>query len=85
MNYEATHQSLRDSSPAMFISEDNDADTYTLMNECGDVWTDPQGYWISLAELAQEDYENEQSYSQSGAEFMADYYNSDSYIAYLNG
>lgn len=45
--------------------------------------------WESLGELLpgdlDDDGEYDQSYSQSGAEFMADYYNSDSYIAYLNG
>lgn len=85
MNYEHTHESIRDGSPAMFISEDNEANTYTLMNEDGEVWTASQDHWISLAELAQEDYENEYDTYTSGADYMASYYNSDSYIAYLNG
>jgi hypothetical protein len=86
MKYMMTHVSVRDQSPAMFISEDNDADTYVLMNEDGETFTVEQDHWISLAELEQEEYENEYfSQSQSGEEYMADYLNSDSNIAYLNG
>jgi hypothetical protein len=82
MNYEHTHYSLRDSSPAMFVSEDNEANTYTLMNEDGYVFVASQDHWASLAEL--EEDEREYSYPQSGEEYMADYLNSDSNIAYLN-
>ena len=83
--YQHTHQSIRDHSPAMFISEDNEAGTYTLMNEDGYVWTDSQDLWISLAELEQEDYEDEHDTYTSGADYYASYINSDSYINYLNG
>lgn len=81
MNYETTHQSVLDDSPAMFISEDNEAGTYTLMNEDGYTWTDSQDLWVSLAELEQEDYGNHLTWESH----YADMYNSDSYINYLNG
>lgn len=84
MNYEHTHQSIRDASPAMFLFEDNDANTYTLVNECGDVFVVSQDDWISIAEVTQENYDHWTAMDE------ADYYdpmgyNSDSYINYLNG
>lgn len=106
MTYYHTHASKRDQSPAMLVSETET--TITLMNECGDTWTDPKDQWADISDMtnvvcyicegptdeegfcvADECFEDtpydEHPPSQSGAEFMADYYNSDSYINYLNG
>lgn len=88
--YKHTHASYNDGSTAMMVSETKD--TITLVNEDGYEWTDPHGQWILLGNETYDDIErwedaqeNDYPPSQSGAEFMADYYNSDSYIAYLNG
>lgn len=43
VDYQHTHQSARDGSPAMLISQT--ATTVTLVNEDGDEWTDPRDQW----------------------------------------
>lgn len=44
--YEDTHLSAHDGSPAQLVTQD--AETMTLRNECGDVWTDPIGDWLPV-------------------------------------
>lgn len=46
MNYEHTHQSTIDGSPAMLVSQTSD--TITLMNEDGFQWTDPSNEWTPI-------------------------------------
>lgn len=89
MNYTPTHSSRRDGSTAMMVSQPGFS--IVLVNEDGAEWIDPLGWWIPIGEETDEDIErweeNEQDKyppSQSGEEFMANYYNSDSYINYLN-
>ena len=43
MKYKETHYSTQDGSPAMLVSQNGD--TVTMMNECGDIWTDPASSW----------------------------------------
>jgi len=88
--YKHTHVSYFDGSPAMLVRERKGA--VRMMNECGDQWSDPAWWWIPIGSETQEDYDRwqEQEDDQhdeytSGADYMASYYNSDSYIAYLNG
>lgn len=87
--YYHSHASVNDDSPAMVVSHTHE--TITLVNEDGFVWTDPIDQWKRIenpvypdAYLDDEDEDYDDG-AQSGAEFMASYYNSDSYIAYLNG
>lgn len=92
MNYSHTHVSRADGSPAMVVRERKGM--LRLMNEDGYQWSDPASWWIPIGEETPADFarwaaldENEEDDyppSQSGAEFMAAYYNSDSYINYLN-
>ena len=44
--YFATHESVRDGSTAMCKSQT--WDTITLINEDGDIWTDPMNQWVRL-------------------------------------
>lgn len=88
--YKHTHVSRYDGSPAMEIPQTDAPYSIVLVNEDGHEWIDPLGWWIPVDEVTDEDreaWDDEDDYppSQSGAEFMADYYNSDSYINYLNG
>lgn len=43
MTYTETHYSIHDGSPAMCIG--TGFLTITLINECGDMWTDPASQW----------------------------------------
>jgi hypothetical protein len=43
VNYQHTHESVRDKSPAMLVRQDEA--TITLVNEDGFEWTDPAGQW----------------------------------------
>lgn len=88
--YYHSHTSVNDGSPAMVRA--HTATTIWLQNEDGHVWSDPIDQWEAIENPVYppewEDDEDEYPYahqSQSGAEFMAAYYNSDSYINYLNG
>lgn len=92
MDYRHTHVSRYDGSPAMEIPQTDAPYSIVLVNEDGHEWIDPLGWWIPIDEVTDDDRaeweEDEYPYkhqSQSGAEFMAAYYNSDSYINYLNG
>ena len=94
MNYEATHQSVRDGSPAMWVSMTHD--TITLVNEDGFEWTDPRDQWVWLPtpvpDFIDEDVEeisrlidgdpwHDGGYLRGSGEHI----NDDSYIDYLNG
>jgi hypothetical protein len=70
--------------------------TVRMVNEDGHQWSDPAWWWIAIgnetdadrerwAKVWEEPDEDYDDGAQSGAEFMAAYYNSDSYINYLNG
>lgn len=82
INYVPTHQSAADMSLAMFISEDNDANTYTLMNEEGYEFTASQRDWISFEELQHDSLMESMYEDLTDSDPMG--YESDSYIAYLN-
>lgn len=45
--YDHTHESVRDGSPAMIVSQT--AETITLVNEDGFQWTDPLENWRPIA------------------------------------
>lgn len=45
-SYQHTHQSVRDSSPAMVVFQTKN--TITLVNEDGDQWTDPLSRWDEI-------------------------------------
>ena len=79
MNYEPTHQSHEDGSPAMMVSETED--TITLVNEDGFQWTDPTEMWCPILDDDgfYPDHEEDVYWSGTG-ELM----NDDSYIDYLN-
>lgn len=88
--YYHSHTSVRDGSPAMVRAYT--ATTIWLQNEDGHVWSDHYEQWEAIEDPVyppewddEEDDEDDYPPSQSGAEFMASYYNSDSYINYLNG
>ena len=46
MNYEDTHQSAHDGSPAMMVARTDK--TITLVNEDGFQWTDPIDQWVPI-------------------------------------
>lgn len=46
MDYTHTHQSVRDGSAAMRVSEGHG--TITLVNEDGFYWTDPADQWVPI-------------------------------------
>lgn len=84
MNYKETHVSRDDHSTAMLVFQGDFS--ITLVNEDGYQWTDPLGHWHSIE--AGCDYRcepDEDDTYTSGEQYMADYLNSDSNIAYLNG
>lgn len=97
--YMETHVSWFDGSPAMLVRERKGM--VRMVNEEGYVWSDPASRWIAIGDETPADYarwakeEDNEDYSYAYEDGMLsaeeqEYYDpmgyqSDSYIAYLNG